>query len=108
MEGYINQVNKHLEDLIKISINERSDKGIGVSFLDFSTANNMDCRYVAIGDELFPGNVKERYYDRILSVPNSILFFLIYDGKGELMYEVDLDKNSNYHEKEIEAKKSSN
>jgi hypothetical protein len=104
MDKYINQVNNHLEDLIKIAIHERSDKGIGVSFLDFSTSNNMDCRYVALGDELFPRNISELYQDRINNVPNSILFFLIYDGNDEVMYEVDLDKNSNYHEKEIEAK----
>ena len=100
MEGYLNQVNNNLEDLIKISINERKQNGIGVSFLDFTEANCMDCRYVGLHNELFPATVRERYQDRILGVPNSILFFLIYDGKEEVFYEVDLDKNSNFHEVE--------
>lgn len=105
MEGYLNQVNNNLEDLIKISINERKQNGIGVSFLDFSEANRMDCRYVGLHNELFPDTVKQRYQDRILGVPKSILFFLIYDGKEEILFEVDLDKNSNYHEIEKQNQK---
>ena len=102
MEGYINQVNTHLEDLVKIAITERKQNGIGVSFLDFTEANRMDCRYVGLHSELFPDTVRQRYKDRMLEVPNSILFFLIYDGKDEVFYEVDLDKNSNYHKNEID------
>ena len=105
MEGYLNQVNNNLEDLIKISINERKQNGIGVSFLDFSEDNRMDCRYVGLHNELFPDSVKQRYQDRILGVPNSILFFLIYDGNEEILFEVDLDKNSNYHEIEKQNQK---
>lgn len=102
MEGYLNQVNNNIEDLVKISITERKQNGIGVSFLDFTEANRMDCRYVGLHSELFPNTVRERYKDRILNVPNSILFFLIYDGKDEVLYEVDLDNNSNFHKNEIE------
>ena len=100
MERYINQVNQHIDDLIKIAITERNKNGIGVSFLDFTEVNRMDCRYVGLHDSIFPELVRERYADRMNSVPNSILFFLIYDGKDELMYEVDLDKNSKFHENE--------
>ena len=105
MEGYLNQVNNNLEDLIKISITERKQNGIGLSFLDFTEANRMDCRYVGLHSELFPDTVRQRYKDRILGVPNSILFFLVYDGKDEVLYEVDLDKNSNFHKNEIEKTK---
>ena len=101
MEGYINQVNSHIEDLVKIAITERQKNGIGVSFLDFTEANRMDCRYVGLHDGFFPEIVKQRYGDRILNVPNSILFFLIYNGENEVMYEVDLDKNSSFHQSEI-------
>ena len=106
MEGYLNQVNHNLEDLIKITIQERTNNGIGVSFLDFTEANRMDCRYVGLHNELFPDTVRQRYQDRILGVPNSIIFFLIYDGKDEVLFEVDLDKNSNYHENEKQNKKA--
>ena len=105
MEGYFNQVNKNLEDLIKISITERQKNGLGVSFLDFSETNRMDCRFVGIHDQHFPESVRQRYGDRILGVPNSILFFLIYDGKEESLFEVDLDKNSTFHKNEIEKQK---
>ena len=106
MEGYLNQVNHNLEDLIKITIQERTKNGIGVSFLDFTEANRMDCRYVGLNNELFPDTVRQRYQDRILGVPNSIIFFLIYDGKEEVLFEVALDKNSNYHENEKQNKKT--
>ena len=102
MEHYLHLVNDHIDDLIKICINEKTDKGIGIAFLDFTNPNKMDCRYVALGDEIFPNTVRERYYDRIISVPSSILFFLIYDGTNELMYEVDLDKNSTFHKNQLE------
>ena len=105
MEKYINQVNSHLDDLIRIAITERKQNGIGVSFLDFTEADRMDCRYVGLHDELFPELVRERYGSRMTSVPNSILFFLIYDGNDEFMYEVDLDKNSTFHQREIENQK---
>jgi hypothetical protein len=108
MEGYINQVNSHIDDLIRIAITERKKNGIGISFLDFIEADRMDCRYVGLHDPIFPDIVRERYSDRITSVPNSILFFLIYNGKDEVMYEVDLDKNSSFHKSEIENQKENN
>jgi hypothetical protein len=106
MEGYITQVNSHIDNLVKISITERKKNGIGVSFLDFTETDRMDCRYVGLHDSIFPDIVRERYSDRINSVPNSIIFFLIYDGKDELMYEVDLDKNSKFHDNEIKKQKT--
>ncbi len=107
MEYYINQVNNHIDNLVKIAITERKQNGIGVSFLDFTEADRMDCRYVAIADPIFPDIVRQRYLDRINSVPNSVIFFLIYDGIDELLYEVDLDKNSTFYEKQG-VKKTSN
>ena len=76
MEGYINQVNQHIDDLIKIAITERNKNGIGVSFLDFTEVNRMDCRYVGLHDSIFPELVRERYADRMNSVPNSIFILL--------------------------------
>jgi len=98
MEKYINVVNNRIDDLIKITISERKQHGIGISFLDFCDPERMDFRYVAVSNEIFPQEVREKYLERMMSVPNSIIFFLIYDGNDELFYEVDLDKNSSFHQ----------
>lgn len=98
MEKYLPFVNNRIDDLVKITITERKQKGIGILFLDFCDKEKFDCRYVGLSDEHFPQIVRERYAERMQMVPNSIIFFLIYDGTDELLYEVDLDKNSNYHQ----------
>lgn len=98
MEKYLPFVNNRIDDLVKITITERKQKGIGVLFLDFCEKDKFDCRYVGLSEEHFPEIVRERYGERIQNIPNSIIFFLIYDGSDELLYEVDLDKNSQYHQ----------
>lgn len=101
MSKYLHIVNNKIDDLVKITINERKLHGLGVLFIDFGEINRMDVRYVALHDPEFPGIVHERYADRMSSVPNSVIFLLIYDGKDdELLYEVDLDKNSTFYTKE--------
>ena len=99
MQQYLSIINKRLDDLIKITINERKANGLGILFLDFSDKTKMDCRYASLSNEEFPQIVRERYYERITSLPNSIIFFLIYDGQEELLYEVDLNKNSTFYKK---------
>ena len=100
MQQYLSIINKRLDDLIKITINERKANGLGILFLDFSDKTKMDCRYASLSNEEFPQIVRERYYERITSLPNSIIFFLIYDGQEELLYEVDLDKNSTFYKQQ--------
>ena len=97
MRNYLSIINKRLDDLIKITINERKVNGLGILFLDFSDKTKMDCRYASLSNEEFPKIVRERYCERITSLPNSIIFFLIYDGQEELLYEVDLDKYSTFY-----------
>lgn len=108
MEGYLNVVQKRLQDLVQISIKERKANGIGCLFMDFSNANKLDCRYVALHNELFPRSVFEKYRDRITSVPTSIIFLFIYDSTDETMLEIDLDKNSTFHKVEQEEKAKHN
>ena len=106
MSKYLHIVNNRIDDLVKITINERKLHGLGVLFIDFGEINRMDVRYVALHDPEFPGIVRERYIDRMNSVPNSVIFLLIYDGKEEdLFYEVDLDKNSTFY-KESSSKQN--
>ena len=104
MEGYLNVVQKRLQDLVQISIKERKEHGIGCLFMDFSNTNKLECRYVALHNELFPRNVFEKYRDRITSVPTSIIFLFIYDSFDETILEIDLDKNSTFHNVEQETK----
>jgi hypothetical protein len=100
MEKYLPSVNNRLDELIQITITERKQKGLGVLFLDFSEKDKLDCRYAGLSEEHFPQIVRDTYSDRMFSAPNSVIFFLIYDGTNELLYEVDLDKESDYHERE--------
>ena len=58
MEGYLNVINNRIDDLVKISIKERQDKGFGVLFLDFTDKTNLNCFYLKIDDERFPLDIK--------------------------------------------------
>ena len=57
MEGYMNVFERRSNDLIKISIKERKDKGIGCLFLDFSENDKLECFYLVLQDEKFPLNL---------------------------------------------------
>ena len=96
MDGYLNVVQKRADSLIQITIKERKEHGLGCLFLDFSKENNMDCGYVSLSNGNFPEHLQQ-YTERMKSVPNSIIFFYIYDGKEDRMLEIDLDKNSNFY-----------
>lgn len=99
MEGYMNVFERRSNDLIKISIIERKDKGIGCLFLDFSENDKLECFYLVLQDEKFPLNLRKNIEDRIEIAPKSILYFYLFDTKEERIVEIDLDKNSNFHEK---------
>ena len=51
MDGYLNVVERRMDDLIKISIQERKSKGFGVLFIDFTKENEMNCFYLLIDDK---------------------------------------------------------
>ena len=100
MDKYLNVFQRRIDDLTKISINERKDKGTGVLFLDFSKENELNCFYLTLVDEKFPENVKKNILDRMEIAPKSMIYFFIYDNNNyERIIEIDLDKNSNFHEK---------
>ena len=99
MEGYINVVEGRMDDLIKISIQERKSKGFGVLFLDFTEEQKLNCFYITIDDENFPNNLKQNILKRKEVAPSSMIYFYVYDKNEERILEIDLDKNSNFHEK---------
>jgi hypothetical protein len=106
MEGYLNVFGRRIDDMIKITIQERKKNGIGVLMLDFTDKDNLDCGYLSINHPHFPEDIKRDYGKRIESVPNSIAFFLLFDKNDHKMVEVDLDKKSTFHkiEKETQEK----
>jgi hypothetical protein len=97
MDGYLNVVNNRIDDLVKISIKERKDKGFGVLFLDFTDNTTLNCFYLTIDDEHFPLDIKPTILERYEKAPKSIIYFNVFDDKISEIIEIDLDKNSNYH-----------
>jgi hypothetical protein len=99
MDGYVNIFEKRMDDLVKISIKERKSKGFGVLFLDFSKENELNCFFLILEDNNFPVNIRDNIINRKEVAPTSMVYFYLYDNKEERIIEIDLDKNSNFHEK---------
>ena len=99
MDGYMNVVEKRMDDLIKLSIQERKNYGFGVLFLNFTDDNKLNCFYIPIIDKSFPENLRKNISERKEVAPDSMIYLYLYDQKEERIIEIDLDKNSNFHEK---------
>ena len=99
MDGHVNVVERRIEDLIKICIQERKSRGFGVLFLNFTEENKLNCFYITIDDKNFPQNVRKNILERREVAPDSMVYLYLYDDKEERILEIDLDKNSNFHEK---------
>ena len=98
MDGYLNVVNNRIDDLVKISIKERKEHGLGVLFLDFQDKENLNCFFLKIDDEHFPLDIKPKIVERYENSPKSMIYFNVFDDKLSEIVEIDLDKNSNYHQ----------
>ena len=103
MEYCINVFDKKLDDLIKISINERYANGDGVLFLNFENKEKLDVFFHPLFDKrneclnkIFPKKHMVFYIDKFKNSPKSILYFIILYNNEELNMEVDLDKESGY------------
>tara|TARA_B110001469_G_C9625763_1_gene312376 strand:- start:1076 stop:1432 length:357 start_codon:yes stop_codon:yes gene_type:complete len=101
--GYINVFNNRIDDMIKISIQERDVKGNGILFLDFTNKDKLDVFYISLYDkdthvinEKFPKHLINYLIDKIGSVPPSVIFFNLFDGDSNLNLEIDLEKDSEY------------
>lgn len=109
MEGYLNVLNNRINDLVQISIQERKNNGLGVLFMNFTDKLKLDCYFLKIDDENFPTTLRDQIIERYKNSPNSIIYFNIYDENISEIVEIDLDKNSNYHDslkKSIDNEKS--
>jgi hypothetical protein len=97
MDGYLNVLSNRMDDLVKISIKERKEHGFGVLFLDFQDKENLNCFFLKIDDNKFPLDIKDKIIERNENSPDSIIYFNVFDEKLSEIIEIDLDKNSNFH-----------
>ena len=97
MEGYLNIINSRINDLVQISIQERKNNGLGVLFMDFTDKLKLNCYFLKIDDEKFPPQLQAQVIDRYENSPKSIIYFNVYDENISEIVEIDLDKNSNFH-----------
>ena len=97
MEGYLNIINSRINDLVQISIQERKNNGLGVLFMDFTDKLKLNCYFLKIDDEKFPPQLQAQVIDRYENSPKSIIYFNVYDENISEILEIDLDKNSNFH-----------
>ena len=105
-KGYLNIFNNRLDDLIKISIDERKKQGNGILFLNFTNKEKLDVIYISLyekvdGRELkqnekFPKELVNYLIDKIASTPPSVIFFNLFDDESNLNLEIDLEKDSEY------------
>ena len=100
---YISIINNRMEDLIKISINERKQHGNGVLFLNFTDKEKLDVFYISLYNketgtinESFPKELINYLIDKIKNVPPSVIFFNIFDEYKNMNLELDLEKDSEY------------
>ena len=100
MENYIKIVEKRMDQLIQIYISERKANGEGAIFLNFCNPEKMDCAYIPFISENFPPETRNRILERREKVPSSVIFFNLFDEKNDTLLEVDLDKNSNFYNKQ--------
>ena len=90
----------NIDDLIKITITERKDKGFGALFFELNTErDNVDCRYINKEVAYNTPGFKEIYDNLEQSHRSSVIFFVLvsFDKEAEnsviKILNVDLDKN---------------
>jgi hypothetical protein len=94
---YANIVNSRLQNLIQIYITERKENGIGMLFINFTNKDKMDVFYNPLYDKeneclnpQFPEDLSKCLTEN--NKPQSIIYFNIFDGNGNFLMEMDLDK----------------
>ena len=100
MENYLKIAESRMDQLIQIYISERKANGEGVIFLNFCNPEKMDCTYIPFVSEKFPIDFRNRILERREKVPSSVIFFNLFDNTNNTLLEVDLDKNSNFYNKQ--------
>jgi len=96
---YVNIVNKRITELVQIYISDRKRLGDGMLFLNFTNKEKMDVFFNPINDNenecantQFPEELMKYMNNR--DIPNSVIFFYIFDDTNNTILEIDLDKHS--------------
>ena len=101
MEAYLEIFKSRSDKLIQISINERKDKGDGILFLNFTNNEKLDVYFIEFYDKendcinhKFPKNMVDYFKEKMTTLPNSVIFFNLYDDKENLNIELDLNTHN--------------
>jgi hypothetical protein len=88
-------VSNNLDNLIKIIIPERKDKGFGALFIVYNEeTKKIDCRYIELGNEFFQPELRLPFKKFEEENPNSIIYFVLCnEGNCEIL-QIDLDNRN--------------
>ena len=86
-------VEQKLDNLIKISITERQDKGFGAIFVNWnSETEKVDCRYIELGHELFIHELRNSFLQMKEKNPSSFIYFVLLENNACEVIQFDLEK----------------
>ena len=90
-------VQNNIDDLIKITIPERKDKGFGAIYVIHNeTTNQIDCRYIEISSPAFNPELLEQFKKFETENSDSIIYFVLIEEKTCEIIAIDLDtRNKN-------------
>ena len=88
-------VNNNIDDLIKITITERKDKGFGAIFILYNeNTNKIDCRYIELGNEYFQPELRQPFKKFAEENPSSIIYFVLCNESNCEIIQIDLDNRN--------------
>lgn len=105
MDVYGKIFQSRLDSFIKLSINERHSRGIGVLIIDFTEIDTMEIKayYQTLNSKEFiefNSELNNYYNQRVTEVPKSMIFFYLFNNndKTGINIELDLNEKSGYTE----------
>tara|TARA_B100001093_G_C26275662_1_gene778856 strand:- start:182 stop:478 length:297 start_codon:yes stop_codon:yes gene_type:complete len=88
-------VSNNLDNLVKISIPERTDKGFGALFIVYNEdTEKIDCRYIELGNEFFQPELRLTFKKFEEENPNSVIYFVLCNKDTCEILQIDLDNRN--------------
>lgn len=88
-------VNSNIDDLIKITITERKDKGFGAIFIVHNeNTKKIDCRYIELGNEYFQPELRLPFKKFAEENPSSVIYFVLCNEGNCEVIQIDLDNRN--------------
>ncbi len=88
-------VQNNIDDLIKITIPERRDKGFGAVYVIHNeTTNHVDCRYIEVTHPAFNPELIEQFKKFETEKPSSVIYFVLIQEKTCDVILIDLDERN--------------